>query len=320
MRWFRTASKLFSGTRASKNSSTVDSGAVYFNTAMLRTCKTVLSPGWRNLLEAYRLDSVAGVYGATVGQVVTRSGSTEVRRISLEMEGGQTRVIFLKKYWVTRPSQLWSGMLRGTFLGRSKARREFENLAKLRHWGLDAPEPIAFGEEREVRWLLRSYLISASVPSPMPLDIYVRERLPGKKSEDPGGIRRTLLESLAGATRRLHDHQFVHHDYSWRNIILSGERLDRFWLIDAHKGRQWRVRAQHARATDLAALDAPAPLYFRRTERLRFFLKYCGQQRLDPAARRLLRMILRLAEPMRAKQRKRVQDVKAAQRVTEVYR
>src|SRR5690349_5496103 len=249
-----------------RNNSTLGRWAVYFDPAMLQSCKTVLSPEWRELLHGFRLDSVAGVYGTAVGQVITRSGSTEVRRIHLEVEGGQPRVIFVKKYWVARPAQLWSGMFRGTFFGKSKARREFENLSKLRRWGLDAPEPIAFGEERQARWLLRSYLISAGVPNPMPLDIFIREHLPSRSAGNPGVIRRKLLDALALATRRLHEHQFVHHDYFWRNIILSGEHLDRFWLIDAHKGRRWRMREEHGRATDLAALDAPALFYFRRTE------------------------------------------------------
>jgi tRNA A-37 threonylcarbamoyl transferase component Bud32 len=238
-----------------------------------------------------------------------------VRRIELTA-GGRPRVVFLKKYWVVRPSQLWSGMLRGTFFGRSKARREFENLATLRRWGLDAPEPVAFGEERRARWLLRSFLISAGVPNPTSLDIFIRDRLPAKTAPDPAGIRSALLKSLALATRRLHEHRFVHHDYFWRNIILSEGRLDHFWLIDAHKGRRWRLLERRARAMDLAALDAPAVSYFRRTERLRFFLAYCGRPRLDRAARRLARTTLRLAEPMRAKQRQRVDNVIAARPMT----
>jgi tRNA A-37 threonylcarbamoyl transferase component Bud32 len=289
---------------------------------MLRSRKVVLSPDWRDLLQAHHLDSVDGVYGLTTGQIITRRDSTEVRRLILGTEGGQQRVVFLKKYWITRPSQLWNGMLRGTFFGRSKAWREFQNLARLRRWGLDAPEPVAFGEERQARCLRRSFLISAGVPDPVPLDTFIRERLPPPAGPVPTGIRRTLLESLARATRRLHEHQFVHHDYFWRNIILSSERFDRFWLIDTHKGCQWRIREQHARATDLAALDAPAIPYFRRTERLRFFLAYCGRPRLDPDARQLLRMTLRLAEPMREKQRERVEDDNdnAARRVTGMVR
>ena len=317
MRWLPARSKWFPVMPAKKQFDPASS-AFYVGPAMFRSRKTVLSPDWRDLLRASRLDSVDGAYAVTLGQVITRSSSTEVRRITLGTEEERQRVIFLKKYWVTRPSQLWSGMLRGTFFGRSKARREFENLAMLRRWGMDAPEPVAYGEERQARWLLRSYLISAGVPEPMPLDIFVRDRLPPRSGPDPTGIRRNLVESLARVTRRLHEHRFVHHDYFWRNIILSGECFDHFWLIDAHKGRRWRIRERQARATDLAALDAPAIPYFRRAERLRFFLAYCGRPRLDKDARQLLRMTLQLAEPMRAKQRKRVEDENPARRVAGV--
>ena len=101
---------------------------------------------------------------------------------------------------------------------------------------------------------------------------------------------------------------------------MSKEQFDRFWVIDAHKGCQWHLRERHARATDLAALDAPAIPYFSRTERLRFFLAYCGRERLDSEARQLLRMTLRLAEPMRGKQRKRIEDDNAARRMTGLVR
>ena len=119
--------------------------------------------------------------------------------------------------------------------------------------------------------------------------------------------RRTLVENLAAYTRRLHERHFVHHDYFWRNILLTGRSLEHFFLIDAHKGRTWRTwEERRARARDLAALDAPAPHFFRRSERLRFFLLYRGRRTLDSADKALLRQTLRLAEPMRERQLRRV--------------
>jgi tRNA A-37 threonylcarbamoyl transferase component Bud32 len=282
---------------------------------MLRTSKIVIAPGWRQGLQLHQLDTVAGVYTASTGQRVTGSGSTEVRQITLDAAdaSGTAQVIFVKKYWVNRPSQLWSGMLRGTFFGRSKVRQEFENLGRLRRWGLPAPEAIAYGEERVARWLVRSFLISAGIPNPVALDRFIRDRLPRLPTATPAdqALRRTLIEALAQSTREMHVHRFVHHDYFWRNIILSGARLDRFWLIDAHKGRVWSPwQEQRSRAKDLAALDAPAPDFFSRSERLRFFLRYCQQARLDGPARDLLRLTLQLAEPMRIKQRKRVEQAR----------
>lgn len=275
---------------------------------MLRTLKTIIAPTWRERLRIQKLDSVSGVYESATGSTVTRSGSTEVRRVVLGGEaGGAESAVYIKRYWVNRLGQLWSGVFRGAFFGCGKARREFENLARLRAWGLDAPEPIAYGEERRARFLVRSFLISAGIPNPMPLDLYIRDRL--KQETGPPGSerRRALIDALADATKRLHDHRFVHHDYFWRNIILSGSSLGHFFLIDAHKGRVWRpFQEQQARATDLAALDAPAEAYFRRTERLRFFLRYCGCSRLDGVSKELLRTILQRAGPMRKKQLERV--------------
>ena len=56
---------------------------------------------------------------------------------------------------------------------------------------------------------------------------------------------------------------------------------------------------------DLAALDSPAPHFFRRAERLRFFLLYRNHRKLDAGDKSLLRLVLRLAEPLRERQLRR---------------
>ena len=272
---------------------------------MLLRSKTVIAPGWEAWLHQHGLDSVGGVYRLDSGEPIKRSGSVEVRRVHLGA-GSTARTVFIKKYWIGKLSQLWSGMFRGTLFGRAKARGEYENLARLRDWQLDAPEPVAYGEERRAGWLLRSFLISESVPEPTPLHEFIRDRLPVLPAKARRHTRRALIENLARYTRRLHERGFVHHDYFWRNILLSGGDLTRFFLIDAHKGRSWRPgEAQQCRAKDLAALDAPAPNFFRRTERLRFFLQYRGHRRLDAEDKALLRLALKLAGPMREKQLQR---------------
>ena len=241
--------------------------------------------------------------------------ATTGQRILLRSSGltgvdlAQPRVIFIKRYWFPSFASRWNGALRGTFLGRSKVRREFDNLAWLRAHGFHAPLPVAWGEERSGGWLVRSFLISEGIPQPLALSNFIRDTLPSR----PAATRRELIERLAALTRRLHEQRFVHHDLFWRNIILTGESLERFALIDAHKGRVWPAGAeQRSRAADLAALDAPAPWFFRRTERLRFFLLYRGHARLTPEDKALLRATLRLAEPMRERQLARVTGVKRA--------
>lgn len=270
--------------------------------------KVVTTPDWDALLNAHNLDTVAGVCALNTGpQIIKRGESSEVLR--LELHGDmQSHTVIIKKYWITKPSQLWSGFWRGTFLGRSKVRREFENLARLRELGMDAPAPVAYGEERRCRWLMRSFLISECVAEPTPLDLFIRDYLPALPVEERRRTRRELIDRLADYTRRLHSHSFVHHDYFWRNIILTGKNLAHFFLIDAHKGGPWRSWAEQAsRAKDLATLDAPAPHFFRRTERLRFFLRYVGQDSLTTEDKKLVRRALRIASPLRERQYRRVE-------------
>jgi hypothetical protein len=114
------------------------------------------------------------------------------------------------------------------------------------------------------------------------------------------------VDNLADYTRLLHARRFVHHDYFWRNILLSGNSLERFWLIDTPKGRRWRWRQWRNRAKDLGTLDAAAPFFFRRTERLRFFLRYAGASKLTPGHKRTIRRALAVAEPLRESQWRRV--------------
>jgi tRNA A-37 threonylcarbamoyl transferase component Bud32 len=117
-----------------------------------------------------------------------------------------------------------------------------------------------------------------------------------------------LVLRLADYTRRLHSHRFVHHDYFWRNIILTGKDLTRFFLIDAHKGTPWRSWAEWpSRAKDLATLDAPAPRFYRQTERLRFFLRYSGHPSLTAEDKKLIRLVLKMAAPLRERQYRRVE-------------
>ncbi len=199
---------------------------------MLLRSQTVIAPGWEAWLRQHGLDTVEGVYRLNSGESIKRSGSVEVRRVQLG-EGSSARTVFIKKYWIGKPSQLWSGMFRGTFFGRPKARGEYENLARLRVWQLDAPAQVAYGEERRAGWLMRSFLISEGVPEPMPLHWFIRDRLPALAPGESRRTRRELIENLAGYTRRLHERGFVHHDYFWRNILLSGADVSRFFLIDA---------------------------------------------------------------------------------------
>ncbi len=267
-----------------------------------------IAPEWQELLRQRGLLTVDAVYQFHEGTILKGGpgAATELRRVEWRDEK-QNHVLYIKKYWYPTARLRWSGFYRGTFFGTSKVRREYENLARLREWGLDAPSTVAYGEERRNGWLYRSFLISEGVPAPLSLDLFIRDVLPAMSAPERRKQQRELIRNLADYTRRLHEHRFVHHDYYWRNILLSGKSLAHFSLIDSHKGRCWKSWGETTgRAKDLATLDSPAPWFFRRGDRLRFFLAYRGHTRLTPADKDLLRLVLKLAEPMRPGQMNRV--------------
>jgi len=287
---------------------------------MRRRTRVVIAPEWQAPLHAHQMDSVEAVYALQSGTVLKPGATTEVRRLEWLAQGAR-RQVYIKKYWYPTFGDRWSGLYRGTLFGVSKVRREFENLVRLREWGLDAPAPLAYGEERQGGWLHRSFLISEGIHDPLSLDLFIRDFLPSLPASEQRHSRRELIERLADYTRRMHEHHFVHHDFFWRNILLSGRSLTHFFLIDSHKGGCWTPWMEYrSRAKDLATLDAPAPSFFRRTERLRFFLRHRGHPRLTRDDKSLLRLVLSVAEPMRATQLLRVRRAKSLSAPAEVQR
>lgn len=270
----------------------------------------VIAPGWQSLLHRCQLDDIAGLYDPGAGRCVKAGTSSELRRATLD-EGGGSRTLFIKKYWYPTFRERWSGATRGTLFGMAKAEREYRNLVRLREWGLDAPTPVAFGLAYSFGWLQRSAIVSEAVPAARSLDLYIRDELASVTGPGRRAIRQALIGNLARCSARMHDRRFVHNDFYWRNILISHGSLQRFYLIDAHRGHRWWINGRRHRIKDLATLDAPAPAYFRRSERMRFLLDYLGLTRLRTADKRLVRAILQAAEPMRERQLRRVADAKA---------
>jgi hypothetical protein len=57
---------------------------------------------------------------------------------------------------------------------------------------------------------------------------------------------------------------------------------------------------------DLATIDSAATAFFRRTERLRFYFEYHDIERLTPEHKLTIARILKRAEPLRARQLRRL--------------
>lgn len=262
------------------------------------------------MLRLHALFSTSAFHSCREGVVVRQGTGSEV--IRLELNGsGPTRTLFLKKQWIATRAQFRHRIFCGTVFGITRVRREFENLQQLRAWGLNAPAPVAYSEERRFAWLTRSSLLTEGVPDPVGLDLFIRDHLPSLPPPEQRRLRRELIHRLAEVTRQLHAHRFCHRDFFWRNIVLAEGKLDSIYMLDVPRGSLWKD-PMRGRAVDLAALDAPAVSYFRRTDRLRFFLTYVNHKRLTEEDKKLIRLALMLAGPARKRQLRHVRSSEAA--------
>jgi hypothetical protein len=111
----------------------------------LNTRRVVINPGYRELLKAAGLDSIQGVLNSELGEVISTDRKQEknvVKRIKFTYEG-KSRGFYLKLYCNHLLEKIWGRAFRGSLVGQSMVRAEYENLEKLAGWGFRVPQLVA---------------------------------------------------------------------------------------------------------------------------------------------------------------------------------
>lgn len=216
---------------------------------------------------------------ASGGVFVSRSNRASCRRVAV---AGQ--VYYVKIYdFSARGLRVW--------LGRSKARTEWENLALFRRLGIRTPELVAYGETRRGGRVRSGALVSAEIPSAADLRTLAQRR--DVRLAD-SAWRRAVLRQVAEYARRLHLAGFIHNDLNWRNVLVTLDGAPTVYFIDCPSGRPYpRFLRERGTVKDLAFLDKLGRQYFSRTDRLRFYRYYReADSRLQPDDKRHIGRIL----------------------------
>lgn len=203
-------------------------------------------------------------------------GSHSVRKI------GATTSYYMKIYTAR------SG-LKARLFG-SNAEREFNNLLYMESIGVLVPPVVAHGERTCADGLHQSVLVTQEVENSVDLRLLAEANHPllrNRKWFD------SMSTKLAQAVAQLHQHRFAHNDLNWRNILVVPDDDPQVYLFDCARGRRWIAPFLRFRIVkDLTHLDKLGQVYLSRTQRLRFYLTYCGEQRLSAASKRRLRRLL----------------------------
>jgi len=212
------------------------------------------------------------------------------RRVQFEATPAGSRrpvKVFLKRY--DRPpigQQIRNWLLHHG--RRSFASVEREAIEHLAAAGVGVPRVTACGEQWGVLFERRSFLMTEEIKDSQSLE----RRLPACFTDATAWrARRNFIRRLAEFIRRFHATGRRHRDLYLSHIFCSD--AGEFCLIDlARASRPFLQRRFQVK--DLAQLHYSCPgRRFSRTDRMRFYLAYAGQRRLEPQDKAFLRAILR---------------------------
>jgi tRNA A-37 threonylcarbamoyl transferase component Bud32 len=272
----------------------------------LNTHRVIIHPDYPELLKSIDLDSIQGVLRSKLGEAISMDRNV-VKRIEITYEG-ETRVFYLKLYWNHLFKKIWARAFRGSLVGRSMVRAEYENLERLAECGLRIPQLVAYGDHRFAGGIIHAFIITEEIPKAMGVDYLVHEWFGQQTEEDRKQKTDELIHEIARVVKQMHDHGFEHHDLFLRNMMVSEQSMSKLYVMDAPRGYFWpQVIMRKRRAFDLATLDSAATQSFSRSQRMRFIHLYLGCERLSEKDKQFVRKVLTISEPMRERQIKRLE-------------
>lgn len=264
----------------------------------MATRLTILDDGMRSVLTSRGLSRYEDFVDTTIGEVVSRSSTTQTRRIrwndasgvaTTNASNGLSDEFYLKVY-------RYGGKTRRLALWPDKGGMEARNYRILhRHCGVSVPDVIAHGSRRRRGYLLDAFILTRAIPHAVSLDDFAKRRWGPSRCNAEGRpaaantvindpLRRYLLIHTADIVARMHRAGFFHIDLQWRNILIADDGSDRprIFLIDSARGsrRHWKIFQAHGRLRDLSSLSKEASLQLTPREQVLWLRRYFGVSRL----------------------------------------
>ncbi|HEX5052728.1 MAG TPA: lipopolysaccharide kinase InaA family protein [Planctomycetota bacterium] len=179
-----------------------------------------------------------------------------------------------------------------SFGRRSRARREFDNLAAVARGGVPCTTPLAWSERRRLGCIDECSIVTRYLPDSRTLKRVLSER--PRPARD--GTRARLAAAMGRLLAALHDNGFLWCTAMPRNVLVLGAAEHaRLAVCDTPAGIRIGRSLRQGRLARIDLFDAAfSPSRradFSATERLRSLLAYCDGERAR--ARRLWRALTR---------------------------
>ncbi len=273
-------------------------------------CRIVIRDRYLKLLEGAGIDSWARLTSEREGSTIARSSSTR----TAATKASDTKFIFVKTYSYSWTS-VRKGLIRHTFLGRSRARREWDAIIAQKRLRLPTVEPVAYAELRQFRFLRGCALVTIGSNQWAPA-----ERSLGSPESESKHDRTTRIRAIGRWLASLHAAGFSDGNARLRNLVFDergSPRDPRVRNLDSPRGRVHKgPLPARRRSRDLETLDEDARAHgWSRTDRVRLVRAYFGgaslrEARETPVGRRLeTRLRARSARSCEHRPRRRADSI-----------
>lgn len=248
-------------------------------------------PAWKETLHGLGLTSMDAVFAFEGGQSLHKADLASYRsRLRIERPDGPA--LYLKRYVNTpRIIQIKNWLA----YGRRTAACDLDRLPgeALSEIGIQTPKVVAWGAQWGGLFEKRSFILTEEIPGAS-LEKHLPDCLTNLHPLEQVRQRREFLAKLADWIGTFHRAGFCHRDLYLCHIFLTDKKD--LVLIDLHRTFTPRLFKARYRIKDLTQLYYSSPgQMISRADRLRFYLRYAGREKLTGADRHLIGRIKRKA-------------------------
>jgi len=249
-----------------------------------------ISPKWHQILTEKGLSDFDSLWSLQLKPLDKPNtgrglgGWSAVALLKLQLPDGHEKRLIIK-----RQQNHTSFTVRHPIRGVPTFEKEFRNILHYKRLGIPTIEPVYFARRNSPDGI-QAILVTEYLEGYISLaDLETTWQEHGK----PDRVElNTLIQAVASLIGKLHLHGLQHNSLYPKHLFIQHDKNQiRVILIDLETTKRFPI-GNWRRIRDLEKLHRHAKKWSR-NDRLRFFLAYCGIERLDKTAKRLCRQILR---------------------------
>ncbi len=259
-----------------------------------------IDPVYKPTFSTLGLSSIDAVFSFNQAKNLNKKNLARFRsRLQFEVTSPETSTpvtLFLKRYDAPPIGVQLKNWLasRGR---KSCSSIEFETAQQLIEAGINTPKTIAHGTQWGTIFEKRSFIITEKIPDAEALERKLPDYFNGHETVENLKQQRQFITWLAGFIRKFHETNFRHRDLYLSHIFYSDN--DNFYLIDLARAFQPLFFNRRFQIKDIAQIYYSSPgKYFSRTDRMRFYINYTGQQKLSKTDKDFVRKVIKKVKQM----------------------